>query len=43
MTDVWTSAGVVVGVLLVALTGWLRLDPVIAFLLGLNISGPDRT
>ncbi|MFZ0529252.1 MAG: cation diffusion facilitator family transporter [Propionicimonas sp.] len=37
MTDVWTSAGVVVGVLLVALTGWLRLDPVIAFLVGCNI------
>lgn len=36
-TDVWTSAGVVVGVLLVAATGWLRLDPVIAFLVGLNI------
>jgi cation diffusion facilitator family transporter len=37
MTDVWTSAGVVVGVLLVALTGVERLDPVIAFLVGLNI------
>mgnify|MGYP001241600790 CR=1 FL=1 len=37
LTDVWTSVGVVAGVLLVALTGWLRLDPVIAFLVGLNI------
>lgn len=37
MTDVWTSAGVVAGVLLVALTGWLRLDPIIALLVGLNI------
>jgi cation diffusion facilitator family transporter len=37
LTDVWTSAGVVVGVLLVALTGWLRLDPIIAFLVGCNI------
>lgn len=37
MTDVWTSGGVVVGVLLVALTGIERLDPVIAFLVGLNI------
>lgn len=37
MTDVWTSAGVVAGVLLVALTGIDRLDPVIAFLVGLNI------
>jgi cation diffusion facilitator family transporter len=37
LTDVWTSAGVVVGVLLVALTGVDRLDPVVAFLVGLNI------
>jgi cation diffusion facilitator family transporter len=37
MTDVWTSAGVVVGVLLVGLTGILRLDPILAFLVGLNI------
>jgi hypothetical protein len=27
MTDVWTSAGVLVGVLLVAVTGWERLEP----------------
>ena len=37
MTDVWTSVGVVVGVLLVAVTGWERLDPVVAFAVGLNI------
>lgn len=37
MTDVWTSAGVVVGVLLVALTGIEKLDPVVAILVGLNI------
>jgi len=37
MTDVWTSAGVVIGVVLVALTGIARLDPVIAFLVGVNI------
>ena len=37
MTDVWTSAGVVAGVLLVALTGWQRLDPLVAALVGLNI------
>ena len=37
LTDVWTSAGVIVGVLVVALTGIQRLDPVIAFLVGLNI------
>ncbi len=37
MTDVWTSAGVVVGVGLVWLTGWLWLDPVIAIAVALNI------
>jgi cation diffusion facilitator family transporter len=37
MTDVVTSAGVIVGVLLVAVTGWERLDPVVAILVGLNI------
>jgi cation diffusion facilitator family transporter len=30
MTDVWTSAGVIVGVGLVVLTGWLRLDAIVA-------------
>ena len=30
ITDVWTSAGVIIGVGLVFLTGWLRLDPVVA-------------
>jgi cation diffusion facilitator family transporter len=37
MTDVWTSAGVVVGVALVWVTGWLWLDPVIAIAVALNI------
>ncbi len=37
MTDVWTSGGVVVGVLAVALTGWKWLDPVIALLVAANI------
>jgi len=37
MTDVWTSAGVVVGVGAVALTGWERLDPLIALGVGANI------
>ena len=37
MTDVWTSVGVVIGVLLVALTGWQRLDPVVAAIVGINI------
>lgn len=36
-TDLITTAGVLVGVLLVGLTGWLWLDPVIAILVGLNI------
>jgi cation diffusion facilitator family transporter len=37
LTDVWTSAGVVVGILLVNLTGWLILDPLIAIAVALNI------
>jgi cation diffusion facilitator family transporter len=37
ITDVWTSVGVVVAVIAVALTGWLRLDPLIAFAVGVNI------
>ena len=36
-TDVWTSAGVVVGLVLVQLTGWLWLDPVLAIGVALNI------
>jgi cation diffusion facilitator family transporter len=37
LTDVWTSAGVVLGVGLVALTGWLWLDPAVAVAVALNI------
>ncbi|QOK21650.1 cation transporter [Janibacter indicus] len=37
LTDVWTSVGVVVGVLLVVVTGIDRLDPVVALLVGANI------
>jgi cation diffusion facilitator family transporter len=37
MTDVWTSVGVIVGIGIVALTGWQALDPIIAVLVGLNI------
>jgi len=37
LTDVWTSAGVVAGVGLVALTGWLWLDPAVAVAVALNI------
>ena len=36
-TDVWTSAGVVIGVLLVQATGWLWLDPAIAIGVAANI------
>ncbi|MDN5558466.1 MAG: cation diffusion facilitator family transporter [Ruaniaceae bacterium] len=36
-TDVMTSVGVVIGVGLVALTGWERLDPILGFLVGVNI------
>jgi len=37
MTDVWTSAGVIVGVALVFVTGWLRLDPLVALAVALHI------
>jgi cation diffusion facilitator family transporter len=37
MTDVWTTAGVLVGIALVWLTGWLILDPIIAMLVAANI------
>lgn len=36
-TDVWTSAGVVAGLLGVMATGWLWLDPVLAIAVALNI------
>lgn len=38
ITDVWTSAGVVAGLLAVQATGWLWLDPVIAVVLAANIA-----
>ena len=37
VTDVWTSAGVVVGVVAVQLTGWLWLDPAVAIGVAINI------
>jgi cation diffusion facilitator family transporter len=37
LTDVWTSAGVLVGVGAVSLTGWQRLDPIIALFVAANI------
>ncbi len=37
LTDVWTTLGVFVGVILVQVTGWLRLDPVIAMAVAIQI------
>lgn len=37
MTDVWTSAGVIIGVALVSVTGWNRLDPIVAMVVAVNI------
>ena len=37
MTDVWTSAGVIAGVALVYITGWLRLDALIALAVSAHI------
>ncbi len=37
LTDVWTSLGVVLGILTVQLTGWLVLDPLIGLLVAANI------
>ena len=37
LTDVWTSVGVVIGVGLVQVTGWLRLDPIVALAVSVSI------
>jgi cation diffusion facilitator family transporter len=37
MADVWTTAGVIAGVVLVGITGWLWLDAVVALAVGLHI------
>ncbi|WP_448811845.1 cation diffusion facilitator family transporter [Agromyces bauzanensis] len=37
MTDVWTSVGVLAGIALVAFTGWVVLDPIVALAVGANI------
>jgi cation diffusion facilitator family transporter len=37
LTDCWTSAGVIIGLCLAMLTGWLQLDPLIAICVALNI------
>lgn len=36
-TDVWTSGGVIIGILVVKMTGWLILDPLIAIAVAVNI------
>lgn len=37
LTDVYTSIGVIVGIALVAVTGWLPLDSLVALAVGVNI------
>ena len=37
VTDVWTSVGVVIGIVAVQLTGWLWLDPAVALGVAVNI------
>ena len=37
MTDVWTSAGVLAGIGVVAISGWQWLDPIVALLVAANI------
>ncbi len=37
LTDVWTSGGVLLGIGLVAVTGWQRLDPIVALAVAVNI------
>lgn len=37
LSDVWTSAGVLVGVATAAFTGWDRIDPVVALAVAANI------
>lgn len=37
LTDSWTSLGVIVGLILTMITGWLPFDPILAILVALNI------
>jgi len=37
LTDCWTSLGVIVGLSLALVTGWLHFDPIVAILAALNI------
>ncbi len=37
LTDSWTSLGVIIGLVLILLTGWLPFDPILAIIVALNI------
>jgi cation diffusion facilitator family transporter len=37
LTDSWTSLGVIVGLILILLTGWLPFDPILAIVVAINI------
>lgn len=37
MTDVWTSVGVVIGLIVAGITGWAILDPIVGLIVGANI------
>ena len=37
LTDVWTSGGVIAAIGATALTGWLRIDPIVALAVAVNI------
>jgi cation diffusion facilitator family transporter len=37
LTDVWTSAGIVAGLIIANLTGWQIVDPIVAILVAINI------
>ncbi len=38
MTDVWTSVGIVLGLVIVRLTGWVFVDPILALLVAVHIA-----
>ena len=37
MTDVWTTVGIIVGILMVKITNWQILDPIMAIVVGISI------
>ncbi len=37
LTDVWTSVGVVLGIVIVGLTGWFIIDPIVALIVAVNV------